>query len=72
MPQHRRSPATSLVLESMKASSTAPRSRPRADGSITDFNAILKKEATVDEINAAFAKAAKSGPLKASCATPMT
>ena len=37
---------------------------PVPTGSITDFNAILSREATVDEINAAFAKAAKSGPLK--------
>ena len=35
---------------------------PVPTGSITDFNAILETEATVDEINAAFAKAAKSGP----------
>jgi glyceraldehyde 3-phosphate dehydrogenase len=35
-----------------------------ATGSITDFNAVLSREATVKEINAAFAKAAKSGPLK--------
>ena len=35
-----------------------------ATGSITDFNAILNTEATVTDINAAFAKAAKSGPLK--------
>jgi glyceraldehyde 3-phosphate dehydrogenase len=33
-------------------------------GSLTDFNAVLKGDATVGEINAAFAKAARSGPLK--------
>ena len=37
---------------------------PVPTGSITDFNAILKKPATVAEINAAFKKAAASGPLK--------
>ena len=33
-------------------------------GSIVDFTANLKKPATVAEINAAFKKAAASGPLK--------
>ena len=33
-------------------------------GSITDFTATLKKQATKDEINAAFKSAATSGPLK--------
>jgi len=57
--------ATSLVLESMKGKLDGTSMRvPVATGSITDFNAILTKEATVDEINAAFAKAAKAGPLK--------
>jgi glyceraldehyde 3-phosphate dehydrogenase len=37
---------------------------PVPDGSITDFNAVLKRPATVEQINAAYAKAAKSGPLK--------
>ncbi|MGE5351732.1 MAG: type I glyceraldehyde-3-phosphate dehydrogenase [Acidobacteriota bacterium] len=36
---------------------------PTPDGSITDFVAELKKEATVDEINAAMKKAAE-GPMK--------
>jgi glyceraldehyde 3-phosphate dehydrogenase len=36
---------------------------PIPDGSITDFTAVLKKPATVAEINAAF-KAAAEGPLK--------
>ena len=36
---------------------------PIPDGSITDFTAVLKKPATVAEINAAF-KAAADGPLK--------
>ena len=57
--------ATSLVLESMKGKLDGTSMRvPVATGSITDFNAILAQPATVAEINAAFAKAAKSGPLK--------
>ncbi len=57
--------ATSLVLSSMKGKLDGTSMRvPVPTGSITDFNAILSREATVDEINAAFAKAAKSGPLK--------
>ena len=56
--------ATSLVLESMKGKLDGTSLRvPIPDGSITDFTAILKKEATVDEINAAFKAAADSGPL---------
>ena len=57
--------ATSLVLESMKGKLDGTSMRvPVPTGSITDFNAILAKPATVAEINAAFAKAARSGPLK--------
>ena len=57
--------ATSLVLESMKGKLDGTSLRvPVPTGSITDFNAILAKPATVAEINAAFAKAARSGPLK--------
>jgi glyceraldehyde 3-phosphate dehydrogenase len=57
--------STSLVLESMKGKLDGTSMRvPVPTGSITDFNAILTKEATVDDINAAFAKAAKAGPLK--------
>lgn len=33
---------------------------PVADGSLTDFTAVVKKEATADEVNAAFKKAAGS------------
>jgi glyceraldehyde 3-phosphate dehydrogenase len=33
-------------------------------GSITDFSAVLKKEVSKEEINAAFKKAASEGPLK--------
>src|SRR5262245_48292434 len=57
--------ATSLVLESMKGKLDGTSMRvPVPTGSITDFNAILATEASTKEINAAFAKAAKSGPLK--------
>ncbi len=57
--------ATSLVLQSMKGKLDGTSLRvPVPTGSITDFNAILAREASVEEINAAFAKAAKSGPLK--------
>ena len=57
--------ATSLVLESMKGKLDGTSMRvPVATGSVTDFNAILSRDASVDEINAAYAKAAKSGPLK--------
>jgi glyceraldehyde 3-phosphate dehydrogenase len=34
-----------------------------SDGSITDLTAILSREVSVEEINAAFAEAAASGPL---------
>jgi glyceraldehyde 3-phosphate dehydrogenase len=57
--------ATSLVLESMKGKLDGTSMRvPVPTGSITDFNALLATEASVDDINKAFAKAAKSGPLK--------
>jgi glyceraldehyde 3-phosphate dehydrogenase len=57
--------ATSLVLESMKGKLDGTSLRvPVPTGSVTDFNAILKTPATTGEINAAFAKAAKTGPLK--------
>ena len=57
--------ATSLVVEAMKGKLDGTSMRvPVATGSITDFNAILAQPATVAEINSAFAKAAKSGPLK--------
>jgi glyceraldehyde 3-phosphate dehydrogenase len=57
--------ATSLVLESMKGKLDGTSLRvPVPTGSIVDFTANLKKAATVEEINAAFKKAATSGPLK--------
>jgi glyceraldehyde 3-phosphate dehydrogenase len=57
--------ATSLVLETMKGRLDGTSLRvPVPTGSITDFNAILGRDASVAEINGAFAAAAKSGPLK--------
>ena len=56
--------ATSLVMSSMKGKLDGTSLRvPVPTGSITDFNAVLKKTASVEAINAAFAAAAK-GPLK--------
>jgi len=52
--------ATSLVLESMKGKLDGGSFRvPVPTGSITDFTANLKKAASVDAINEAFAAAAK-------------
>jgi glyceraldehyde 3-phosphate dehydrogenase (phosphorylating) len=57
--------STSIVLAAMKGRLDGTSLRvPVPTGSITDFNAILQTEATIAEINDAFAKAAKSGPLK--------
>jgi glyceraldehyde 3-phosphate dehydrogenase len=57
--------STSLVMAAMKGKLDGTALRvPVATGSLTDFNAVLEREATADEINAAYAKAAKSGPLK--------
>jgi glyceraldehyde 3-phosphate dehydrogenase len=57
--------STSIVLAAMKGRLDGTSLRvPVPTGSITDFNALLKSEATVAEINDAFAKAARSGPLK--------
>jgi len=56
--------ATSLVLEAMKGKLDGTALRvPIPDGSITDFTAILNKDVTVDEINAAFKAASESGKL---------
>ena len=56
--------ATSLVMESMKGKLDGTSLRvPVPTGSITDFVANLKKPATVEEINAAYMKAAE-GELK--------
>jgi glyceraldehyde 3-phosphate dehydrogenase len=56
--------ATGLVLEAMQGRLDGTSLRvPVPDGSITDFTGILKAEVTVDQVNEAFAAAAKSGPL---------
>ena len=56
--------ATSLVLQSMKGKLDGTSLRvPVPTGSIVDFTANLKTEASVAQINAAFKKAAR-GPLK--------
>ena len=56
--------ATSLVMESMKGRLDGISLRvPVPTGSITDFNAVLSRDASVDEVNAAF-RAAAEGPLK--------
>jgi len=56
--------ATSLVMSSMKGRLDGTALRvPIPDGSVTDFTAVLKKAATVDEVNAAFEAAASEGRL---------
>jgi glyceraldehyde 3-phosphate dehydrogenase len=56
--------ATSLVLEAMKGRLDGTSLRvPVPDGSITDFTAILNREATKEEINDAFRVASEKGPL---------
>jgi glyceraldehyde 3-phosphate dehydrogenase len=56
--------ATGLVLKSMKGRLDGSAFRvPVPDGSITDFTAVIAGAVTVDEVNAAFAEAAASGPL---------
>jgi glyceraldehyde 3-phosphate dehydrogenase len=56
--------ATDLVLQSMKGRLDAIGLRvPVADGSIVDFTAVIPGEVTVEQVNAAFAAAAASGPL---------
>jgi glyceraldehyde 3-phosphate dehydrogenase len=56
--------ATGLVLQAMQGRLDGSSLRvPVADGSITDFTAILSREATVDEVNDAFRAAAESGPM---------
>jgi len=57
--------ATSLVMGSMKGKLDGTSLRvPVPTGSVVDFTANLKTAATVEQINAAFKKAASSGPLK--------
>ncbi len=56
--------ATSLVMESMKGKLDGTALRvPVADGSITDFTAVLSREVTIEEVNEAFKAASESGPL---------
>jgi glyceraldehyde 3-phosphate dehydrogenase len=57
--------ASSLALPELKGKMDGLAMRvPVPDGSVTDLVCILKKEASVDEINAAFKTAAESGQLK--------
>jgi glyceraldehyde 3-phosphate dehydrogenase len=57
--------ATSLVLQAMKGRLDGTSFRvPVPTGSITDFTANLKKEVTVEQVNAAFKAAASKGDLK--------
>jgi glyceraldehyde 3-phosphate dehydrogenase len=56
--------ATSLVLAAMKGKLDGTALRvPVPDGSITDFTGVLGRDVTAEEVNAAFAAAARSGPL---------
>jgi glyceraldehyde 3-phosphate dehydrogenase len=56
--------ATALVMESMKGKLDGTSLRvPVPTGSISDFNAVLSRDASVEEINAAY-RAAADGPLK--------
>jgi glyceraldehyde 3-phosphate dehydrogenase len=56
--------AVGLVLPHLKGKLNGNAMRvPTITGSVTDFSAVVKKTATVDEINAAY-KAAAEGPLK--------
>ncbi len=58
--------ATGLVLQAMQGRLDGASLRvPVADGSITDFTAVVPRAVTVEEVNAAFAAAASSGPLAA-------
>lgn len=56
--------AVGLVLPHLKGKLDGNAMRvPTPDGSVTDFTALLKREATAEEINAAMRKAAE-GPMK--------
>jgi glyceraldehyde 3-phosphate dehydrogenase len=56
--------ATGLVLQSMNGRLDGQSLRvPVADGSITDFTAILNREVTVNEVNDAFRDASETGRL---------
>ena len=57
--------ATGLVIKKMNGKLDGMALRvPIPDGSLTDFTAVLKKPATVEQVNAAFKEAASKGPLK--------
>ena len=65
--------ATGLVLPSMKGRLDGAALRvPVSDGSITDFTAVVPGSVTVEQVNAAFAAAATSGPRPGSWSTPRT
>ncbi len=56
--------ATGLVLSAMQGRLDGTALRvPVADGSITDFTAVVPGSVTVEQVNATFAAAASSGPL---------
>jgi glyceraldehyde 3-phosphate dehydrogenase len=56
--------ATGLVLEAMQGRLDGAALRvPVADGSITDFTAVVGRTVSVDEVNGAFRAAAQDGPL---------
>jgi glyceraldehyde 3-phosphate dehydrogenase len=56
--------ATGLVLPHLKGRLDGLAMRvPVPDGSVTDLVATLKREASIDEVNAAYRSAAESGPL---------
>ncbi|HVB43410.1 MAG TPA: type I glyceraldehyde-3-phosphate dehydrogenase [Streptosporangiaceae bacterium] len=57
--------ATSLVLPALKGKLDGLSMRvPVMDGSVTDLVVQLEREASIEEINAAYAAAASDGPLK--------
>jgi glyceraldehyde 3-phosphate dehydrogenase len=56
--------ATGLVLQAMEGRLDGTALRvPVADGSITDFTAVLERDVTIDEVNEAYRKAATEGPM---------
>ena len=56
--------ATGMVLPAMRGRLDGSSFRvPVPDGSVTDFTAVIPGSVTVDEVNAAFAAAASTGPL---------
>jgi glyceraldehyde 3-phosphate dehydrogenase len=56
--------ATGLVLDSMQGRLDGQALRvPVADGSLTDFTGLVSRDVTVDEVNDAYGRASRSGPL---------